>query len=1325
MKKSILYSSRLAALIAAAVLAGCGGGSSVETSTDLNAVDTSVPVEDWQLVWADEFEGSSIDSSKWTHEVNCDGGGNQEKQCYTADPSNSYVDNGSLKIVAKPTEDADASQPYTSARMNSRYKADFKYGRFEMRAKMPSGQGSWPAFWMMSTDEKYGGWPKSGEIDIVETVNLKVPDDAGVEESRVYGTLHYGKDAPLNSQSGTSHTPDVNPADEFNTYAVEWEEGEIRWYFNGYLYATQLASEVTFNSNGDANGLSNRGWFLEQFDPLTGEKGAEYSPAPFNEQFYMILNLAVGGAWPENVNQGGIDASAFADGQTFEIDYIRVYECAQDPVTGQGCGTVRAGYNLPQAEGGANVEGRAPIPVPPSSGIIQNLTIFDDALDPNWRAFDDFDDTDPVLVADEDTERGDVYEFSVEYPNGGDGAVYGFATRKDLFSPSPEETAEASPHDALPMVETGNVIFDMKLVSSPIDASAQWFFKIESVQAATAVDFLLTEYGPAPVIDQWITYTIPLQDLSDLGLDLVAIDIVMVFPTWGIGEGAQFRLDNVRIEDNAQASIPDTVLEGTDLAAFGDAVRDGDSYTWPTGSEDWAGFANETTDIYPMSFPFGGKITFTGSIPEGGSDTSVRFRFERLPHPDVDPAFDTPSVTVSGTTPSTYEIVIDPQDPSNTFESFLFYLNDRDSTVNVADIVVTQYGNGVSDGSASLEGTDLASFGGAVRDGDTYTFPAAAESWAGFANETTDIYPMSFPNGGSITFTGAIPNGGGDTNVRFRFERLPHPNVDPAFDTAAVTVSGSDEATYTITIDPQPAANTYESFLMYLNEVDSPVIVKDIVVNVNGSTGDGSTGGNNGGTGGNASTDVEMLAFADSGAIRDGDVYTFPTGAETWAGFANNNATVFPYTFEFGGTVTFNAAVPAGAADVGVYFRLEDNPFPNVGYQVDSNTVMVSGSTMTSYTATFAPQAANQEFNSLLMYLVTQDIGVTITDIVVTANTAGDAGGDDGETRVGVDMLPFADSGAARDGDVYSFPTGSEVWAGFANDNASVYPYTFEFGGTVTFNAAVPAGAADAGVYFRLEDNPFPNVGYQVDSETAIVSGSTMTSYTVNIAPQSASQTFNSFLMYLTTNDIDVTISDITVTPNTTSGNAPAGTNEPLFVDSVRTDWIVWDCCGGSTPELIAIDGRGTVVQYTQPGNGESVQGVTTRSAVGGGDALLDVIASVNTGILAFDLFIVSRPDTAVDWLVQIESNGGINNGATGEQVVLNVTASNETTAPAVGQWISYSFDLADLANQGLDLSAIDAITVFPAWGTGGGAVYQLDNLRVDAAAPTQASAAN
>jgi len=128
-------------------LVGCGGA---ETNTDIAAVDVSTSVDDWRLVWSDEFDGTSIDSSNWTHEVNCDGGGNQEQQCYTDSAENSFVTDGMLNIMAKPSTNGEAL-PYTSARMVTKNQADFTYGRFEMRAKLPFGQGTWPAFWMLST----------------------------------------------------------------------------------------------------------------------------------------------------------------------------------------------------------------------------------------------------------------------------------------------------------------------------------------------------------------------------------------------------------------------------------------------------------------------------------------------------------------------------------------------------------------------------------------------------------------------------------------------------------------------------------------------------------------------------------------------------------------------------------------------------------------------------------------------------------------------------------------------------------------------------------------------------------------------------------------------------------------------------------------------------------------------------------------------------------------------------------------------------------------------------------------------------------------------
>ena len=215
--------------------------------------------------------------------------------------------------------------------------------------------------------------------------------------------------------------------------AIEWQEGEIRWYVDDYLYATQRKSELLYNANGEALALKHKGWYTEYFDQTTGELKTFWDESPYDQEFYLILNFAVGGDWPENVNATGIDASAFENGQTFEVDYVRVYECAQDPDTGKGCETVRPGYdNLEDAL----VQGAAPAPTPPSDGTVTPLTIFDSSFNPNWPAWDCCGGTTPGLV--EDADRGNVVEFSV----GAEPTVNGFISRDAFIT---DENGEASP----------------------------------------------------------------------------------------------------------------------------------------------------------------------------------------------------------------------------------------------------------------------------------------------------------------------------------------------------------------------------------------------------------------------------------------------------------------------------------------------------------------------------------------------------------------------------------------------------------------------------------------------------------------------------------------------------------------------------------------------------------------------------------------------------------------------------------------------------------------------------------------------------------------
>jgi beta-glucanase (GH16 family) len=284
-----------------APVAGTGG--SLEEPGEL-PVDAS----GWKLVCADEFDGPEIDPGKWTLEENCWGGGNAELQCYVADGKNSFIQDGALHIVALadspsgtiggPENNQEVvNMPYSSARLITRGKAGFKYGRFEARLKLPVGQGLWPAFWMLPTEDIYGGWAASGEIDIMEAINTSP------SANYVYGTLHYGGVWPQNSHTGDAYEPPSNVWETFFTYAVEWEEGAIHWFVDDVHYLTQTE------------------WHTQN---------APF-PAPFDQNFFLILNVAVGGNWP-----GSPDASTSFP-QEMIVDYVRAFECTHDPLTGHGC----------------------------------------------------------------------------------------------------------------------------------------------------------------------------------------------------------------------------------------------------------------------------------------------------------------------------------------------------------------------------------------------------------------------------------------------------------------------------------------------------------------------------------------------------------------------------------------------------------------------------------------------------------------------------------------------------------------------------------------------------------------------------------------------------------------------------------------------------------------------------------------------------------------------------------------------------------------------------------------------------------------------------
>jgi beta-glucanase (GH16 family) len=289
----------------------------------------------WTLLWSDEFDlPGAPNSDYWSHEVNCSGGGNNEWQCYTDRLDNSYVDeDGFLHIVAKEEyysgpslQDDDPDYPgpdvyrnYTSARLRTRNKADWKYGRIEVRAQLPGGRGMWPAIWLLPTEWVYGGWPSSGEVDILEAVNLPRGTFPGWGHF-IHGTLHYGLPWPQWENHGRSLHTGVNPADDFHEYALEWEADEIRWYFDGVHWQTQTAD----------------GWYNYIWGGQEAGFVVATDRAPFDQIFHLILNVAVGGDWP-----GPPDANWDGDREML-VDYVRVYQCARGTVDGKtrSCGTV-------------------------------------------------------------------------------------------------------------------------------------------------------------------------------------------------------------------------------------------------------------------------------------------------------------------------------------------------------------------------------------------------------------------------------------------------------------------------------------------------------------------------------------------------------------------------------------------------------------------------------------------------------------------------------------------------------------------------------------------------------------------------------------------------------------------------------------------------------------------------------------------------------------------------------------------------------------------------------------------------------------------------
>ena len=293
--KTMKALSMIAALSMLACAVSCSSNTDTdapkptEAATEAATEAVDVPeLDGYNLLWNDEFSGSALDESKWNYEPHEPGWTNEELQEYTTSADNVFLRDGKLVIKAIKS-DRNGKDYYTSGKVTGQNKTDFTYGKVVVSAKVPEGQGLWPAIWMMPKDESfYGQWPKCGEIDIMEVL--------GNDVKTAYGTLHYGE--PHGEQQGTWALTGQTYADSFHEYSVEWEPGEMRWYIDGNLYHTV------------------NDWFTA----VQGEDEKPY-PAPFNQPFFVQMNLAVGGTWP-----GNPDATTDFDKAEFEVDYVRVYQ---------------------------------------------------------------------------------------------------------------------------------------------------------------------------------------------------------------------------------------------------------------------------------------------------------------------------------------------------------------------------------------------------------------------------------------------------------------------------------------------------------------------------------------------------------------------------------------------------------------------------------------------------------------------------------------------------------------------------------------------------------------------------------------------------------------------------------------------------------------------------------------------------------------------------------------------------------------------------------------------------------------------------------------
>jgi len=611
----------LAGLIPVFLLAACGGVDPNKPEGDFVA-----PVVEWQLVFEDNFDGSELDASKWNVDLGdgcpdlC-GWGNRELQTYTAD--NISVSGGTLRIEGR--EEADGT--YTSGRINTQGTFDFRYGRIEVSARIPSGQGTWPAIWLLHSPAGglnpkygdtgvYGPWPLSGEIDIMEAFNYGVGGNQSTQS-----TAHYGLGIP--PYNGTSSTTDlaVNADLNFHEYALEWERGRLRFFVDGVHFQTQIVDE--YYAYYPANDLG----FYDPFGPYT--LGLE--DAPFDQAFHLLINFAVGGD-----PVGAPDASTVFP-QAMEIDYVRIYECANsNPESRRGCGTADPSVEALEDHDGGPLENL--VTAKPYIELVDlyldgpetiTLTVGDQSGS-NTLQVDGFTGANATVIndpafADPDDPANTVWHVSVT----GDVANVYLASQ-DLTDDPLLDTGFDFSGSGLGGDPVGEIVFDMQVNS--ITAGTNLLVKLDSgFPNVGEVAIPASELA----IGEWKTYSVKFADLlaspgfvdccGGQGVDLE--NVLNPFVLEVVNGDADVYLDNIRITNacyvvGACGAGPRT--KGIpDLVVFDDAVN---LSVWDRGivaSDSGTGFTDYTDGTNPAN-----KVNWqviTDADPARGEVVDVTF----------------------------------------------------------------------------------------------------------------------------------------------------------------------------------------------------------------------------------------------------------------------------------------------------------------------------------------------------------------------------------------------------------------------------------------------------------------------------------------------------------------------------------------------------------------------------------------------------------------------------------------------------------------------------------------------------------------------------